>query len=59
MFYCFFLKKSHTTQGNNVFITHSTTPAIAACMEPKMNTAHAPLTPTSTMGILGVMVTNR
>ena len=36
-FIVFFLKNSHPTQGNNVFIIHNTTAAIAACGVP--NTA--------------------
>ena len=58
-FIVFFLKNSHPTQGNNVFIIHNTTAAIAACGEPNTAIAHAPRTPISAIGTLGVIVTSR
>ena len=55
----FFRKKGQIRHGNNVLITHSSTPAKAAFIVPNTTIAQAPLTPTSAIGTFGVIVTNR
>ena len=59
LFLYFFLIKNHEIHGSKVLITHRSTPAKAAFIDPQTAIAHVPRTPTSAIGTFGVTATTK